>query len=108
MVVDEAEYITFSNGGAKFDPPMNPGAYPTTVDENNSAVREKQVAEHKESKEVYLTQPSPIPCKQRLSTASTKNDSRAKQWVSTTTGPKQGTSIFVTMAETLTTSMSPN
>ncbi|KAL7480044.1 hypothetical protein ACHAW6_005747, partial [Cyclotella cf. meneghiniana] len=40
---------------AKFDPPTNPGAYPTTVNENNAAVHEKQVAEHKESKEVFLT-----------------------------------------------------
>lgn len=55
MVVDEPEYITFSNGAAKFDPPTNPGAYPTTLDENNAVVREKQVAEHKESKEVCLT-----------------------------------------------------
>ena len=55
MVIDKAKYITFSNGGATFDPPMNPGAYPTTVDENNAAVCEKQVAEHKESKEVILT-----------------------------------------------------
>jgi hypothetical protein len=47
MVVNEAEYITFSNGGVTFDPPSNPGAYPTTVDENNAAVCEKQIAEHK-------------------------------------------------------------
>ncbi|KAL7478438.1 hypothetical protein ACHAW6_004202, partial [Cyclotella cf. meneghiniana] len=55
MVVNEAEYITFSNGGAKFDPSTNPGAFPTTLDENNAAVHEKQVTEHKESKELFLT-----------------------------------------------------
>ena len=55
MVVDEAEYITFLNGWAKFDPPTNPGVYPTTVYENNAAIHEKQVTEHEESKEVFLT-----------------------------------------------------
>jgi hypothetical protein len=32
MVIDEAEYITFSNGGARFLVPTNPGPYPATVD----------------------------------------------------------------------------
>ncbi|KAL7475576.1 hypothetical protein ACHAW6_001488, partial [Cyclotella cf. meneghiniana] len=55
MVVDKAEYTTFSNGGAKFEPPTNLGTYPTTVDENSTAICEKQVAELKELKEVFLT-----------------------------------------------------
>lgn len=55
MVVEESEYITFSNGNVTFDAPSNPGAYPTTVDENNAAKREEQVAKHKEQKEVFLT-----------------------------------------------------
>jgi hypothetical protein len=32
MIINDAEYITFSNGGARFVVPMNPGPYPTTVD----------------------------------------------------------------------------
>jgi hypothetical protein len=32
MVVNEAEYITFSKKGTKFLVPTNPGPYPTTVD----------------------------------------------------------------------------
>jgi hypothetical protein len=32
IVIDEAEYITFSNGGARFLVPTNPGPYPATVD----------------------------------------------------------------------------
>jgi len=32
MVIDEAEYITFSRTGAKFVVPTNPGSYLTTVD----------------------------------------------------------------------------
>jgi len=55
VVINEAEYITFSNGGATFNPATNPGAYPTTVDENNAAVREKQLAKHKELREVIFT-----------------------------------------------------
>jgi len=44
-VIDEAEYITFSNGGAKFVVPANPGPYPATVD-TDKAIRERQIAEH--------------------------------------------------------------
>ncbi len=32
MVVNEAEYVTFSKNGTKFLVPANPGPYPTTVD----------------------------------------------------------------------------
>jgi hypothetical protein len=32
MVVNEAEYVTFSKNGTKFLVPTNPGPYPTTVD----------------------------------------------------------------------------
>ncbi|KAL7474037.1 hypothetical protein ACHAW6_000036, partial [Cyclotella cf. meneghiniana] len=55
MVVEESEYITFLNGNVTFDAPSNPGAYPTTVDENNAAKREEQVTKHKEQKLVFLT-----------------------------------------------------
>jgi len=45
-VIDEAEYITFSNGGAKFVIPTNPGPYPATVD-TDKVICERQIAEHK-------------------------------------------------------------
>ena len=32
MVIDEAEYVAFSKGGAKFVVPTNPGSYPRVVD----------------------------------------------------------------------------
>ena len=32
MVIDEAEYITFSRSGARFVVPTNPGPYPASVD----------------------------------------------------------------------------
>ena len=31
MVVEDVEYVTFSNGGARFLVPTNPGPYPTIV-----------------------------------------------------------------------------
>ena len=34
IIVEEAEYITFSNGGERFVIPTNPGAYPATADAN--------------------------------------------------------------------------
>ena len=46
MVINEVEYITFSNGGAKFVVPINPGPYPASVD-TNKVIRERQLAEHK-------------------------------------------------------------
>ena len=46
MVIDEAEYITFSRTGARFVVPTNPGPYPTTVDADK-VIRERQIAEHK-------------------------------------------------------------
>ena len=47
MVVDEAEYVTFSQGNAKIIIPSNPGAYPTTVDTTNAFICECQIAKHK-------------------------------------------------------------
>ena len=46
MVIHDAEYITFSNGGARFLVPTNPGPYPTTVN-SDKVKRECQIAEHK-------------------------------------------------------------
>jgi len=46
MVIDEAKYITFSNGGSRFLIPMNPGPYPTSID-MDKVIRERQIAEHK-------------------------------------------------------------
>ncbi len=46
MVINEAEYITFFNGGARFLVPRNPGPYPATVD-LNKVISECQIAEHK-------------------------------------------------------------
>ena len=45
IIVEEAEYITFSNGGERFVVPTNPGAYPATVDAD-AVIREGQIAEH--------------------------------------------------------------
>ena len=39
MLLDDAEYIVFSTGGAHFVIPTNPGPYPTVVDLNNPIVR---------------------------------------------------------------------
>jgi hypothetical protein len=46
MVIDEAEYITFSKSGAKFVVPTIPGPYPASVD-TDKVIRERQIAEHK-------------------------------------------------------------
>ncbi len=46
MVINEAEYITFFNGGARFLVPTNPGPYLATVD-SDKVIRECQIAEHK-------------------------------------------------------------
>jgi len=46
MVIDEAEYITFSRSGARFVVPMNPGPYPASIN-TNKVIRECQIAEHK-------------------------------------------------------------
>jgi hypothetical protein len=46
MVIDKAEYITFSNNGARFLVPTNPGPYLATVD-SDKVIRERQIAEHK-------------------------------------------------------------
>jgi hypothetical protein len=42
MVIDEAEYITFSNVGVRFLVPMNPGPYPATVD-LDKVIRERKL-----------------------------------------------------------------
>jgi len=46
MVIDEAEYVTFSRSGARFVIPTNPGPYPASVD-MDKVIRECQIAEHK-------------------------------------------------------------
>ncbi len=46
MVINEAEYITFSHGGVRFLVLTNPGPYPATVD-SDKVIREHQIAEHK-------------------------------------------------------------
>jgi hypothetical protein len=46
MVVEEAEYITFSRNAERFMVPTNPGPYPTSVD-SDKIIRERQIAEHK-------------------------------------------------------------
>ena len=46
MGIDEAEYVTFSNGGARFIIPTNPGPYPASVD-MNKVIHECEIAEHK-------------------------------------------------------------
>ncbi len=46
MVIDQAEYITFSSSGARFVIPTNPGPYPARGD-TNKVIHERQIAEHK-------------------------------------------------------------
>jgi len=46
MVINKAEYITFSRSGARFVALTNPGPYPASVD-TNKVIRESQIAEHK-------------------------------------------------------------
>ena len=46
MVVEDAEYITFSRSGASFQVPTNPGPYPASVDQDK-IICERQIAEHK-------------------------------------------------------------
>jgi hypothetical protein len=46
MVIDEAEYITFSSSGARFVIPTNPDPYTATVDADK-VIRERQIAEHR-------------------------------------------------------------
>ncbi len=54
MVIDDAEYVTFSNGGARFVVPTNPGPYPATVD-TDKVIRERQLAEQKAECNEYET-----------------------------------------------------
>ena len=49
MLFEESEYIVFSNGNSQFTMPVNPGAYPATVNKNNAVIHEWQIAEHKAS-----------------------------------------------------------
>ena len=44
MVVEDAEYITFSRSGASFQVPTNPGPYPASVDPDK-IICERQIAE---------------------------------------------------------------
>ncbi|KAL7474084.1 hypothetical protein ACHAW6_000078 [Cyclotella cf. meneghiniana] len=46
MVIKRAEYVTFSQGGAPFVVPTNPGPYPSTIDPD-AVIHECQIAEHK-------------------------------------------------------------
>ena len=46
LIVEEAEYVTFSYGGAKYIIPPNPKAYPANPD-RDATKQEQQVAEHK-------------------------------------------------------------
>ena len=47
MLMEDTEYQLISHRNAQFIVPVYPGAYPTTVDENNAAIRGRQIAEHK-------------------------------------------------------------
>jgi len=46
MVINEAEYVTFSRSGARFVVPTNPEPYPVSVD-TDKVIRERQIAEYK-------------------------------------------------------------
>ena len=45
--MEDAEYQQILHGNAQFLVPVYPGAYPTTGNENNAAIRERQIAENK-------------------------------------------------------------
>ena len=46
MLMKDAEYQLILHEHALFIVPVYPGAYRTTVEENNAAIRERQIAEH--------------------------------------------------------------
>ena len=48
MLLDDAQYTTFSTGGVHFVVLINPGPYPTVVDLTNAVVRARPVAEHRQ------------------------------------------------------------
>lgn len=54
MIIDEAEYVTFSRNGEKFVAPTNPGAYPSSPDAD-AVIREQQIAEHKAKQDEFIT-----------------------------------------------------
>eukprot|EP00804_Cyclotella_cryptica_P002902 CCRYP_021007-RA/>CCRYP_021007-RA protein AED:0.15 eAED:0.15 QI:0/0/0/1/1/1/5/0/1206 len=54
MIIEDAEYRTFSTGNVSFVIPTNPGPYPVTVDPD-AAIREQQVADHKSEKDEFET-----------------------------------------------------
>ncbi|KAL7483043.1 hypothetical protein ACHAW6_008694, partial [Cyclotella cf. meneghiniana] len=54
LIIDDAEYTTFSHNAEHFIDPVNPGPYPTVVD-NDAVVRERQIAEHKAEYNEFLT-----------------------------------------------------
>ncbi|KAL7482959.1 hypothetical protein ACHAW6_008609 [Cyclotella cf. meneghiniana] len=54
LIIDDAEYITFSHNGEHFINLVNPWPYLAVVD-NNVAIRELQIAEHKAEYNEYLT-----------------------------------------------------
>ena len=54
LIIDDAEYTTFSHNGEHFLNPTNPGPYPTVVD-NDAVVRERQITEHKAKYNEFLT-----------------------------------------------------
>ncbi|KAL7474002.1 hypothetical protein ACHAW6_000005, partial [Cyclotella cf. meneghiniana] len=47
ILMEDADYQMISHGHARFIVPVYPGDYLTTVNENNAAIREQQIAEHK-------------------------------------------------------------
>eukprot|EP00804_Cyclotella_cryptica_P025760 CCRYP_002951-RA/>CCRYP_002951-RA protein AED:0.36 eAED:0.36 QI:0/0/0/1/0.5/0.33/3/0/427 len=54
MVVEQAEYVTFSQGNAPFVVPTNPGPYPAIVNPD-AVIRERQIAKHKAEIVEYKT-----------------------------------------------------
>ncbi len=91
LIVEEAEYITFSNGNERFVVPTNPGAYPATVDAD-AVICEQQIAEHKAKIVEYKrSSGSRTSVEGKLLSLSITNGSRrlkAKRWVSTTSPQK--------------------
>ena len=54
MIIDRAEYVTFSRNAEEFLAPTNPGAYPTNPNAD-AVVREQQIAEHKAKQDEFAT-----------------------------------------------------
>ena len=56
LIIPETEYMLFSNNNERYEIFNNPGPYPAVVDATDTAMRERQVAEHKAEIKEYEMQ----------------------------------------------------